>query len=150
MKVHDSLALLVLLGACEPDLPDGWEDAVAVDDFTQDDCDDTGGDPPDLETTVTASEDEPGLRVVGNNVQFRCAQDVEGFYQRSGEAVDVLVQPVDMNPESVLKCDCYYRIEAGIPEEPPATVSLYRRWDLHGQHDGETTLPVLLGTVEVP
>jgi len=144
------LALLGLLVGCAPDLPEGWQDAESVDDFTQDECDDTGGtDPDEVETTVTATADDPGLRVVGEGVFFRCSQDVEGFFRTRGDAVDVLVQPVDMNPRSVAKCDCSYRIEAGIPEEPPATVNLYRRSDHHGQDEGEPNDPTLVGSAEV-
>ena len=145
-----AIIFLSLACACQPDLPEGWENAVAVDDFVQDDCDDTGGTPPDLEASVTASEEEPGIRVVGEDVRFRCAQDVEGFYRNDGETVDVLVQPTNMEPKSVAKCDCYYRIEAGIPEDAPATVSFYRRGDNYGNDEEETNDPVLVGTVEVP
>ena len=147
---RDALTLLVLLGACQPDLPDGWEEAIAVDDFSQDECDDTGGTPPDVEATVTASEDEPGIRLVGEDVRFHCSQEVEGFYRTTSEAIEVLVQPVNMNPSSVVKCDCYYRIEAGIPEDAPATVSLYRRSDHYGNDPVETNVPTLIATVEVP
>ncbi|MBN1337304.1 MAG: hypothetical protein JXB39_15200 [Deltaproteobacteria bacterium] len=139
------VTLLGLLVACAPDLPAGWEDAEGIEDFTQDEC---GGSPYDTgwESTVEANADNPGLRVVGDDLHFRCEQDVEGFYRVDGTAVDVLVQPVDMNPGLVAGCDCLYRVEASIPEEPPATVTLYRRWDnLNDEND-----PVLVGSVEVP
>lgn len=140
---------LLLLAACGPDLPEGWEDAEPVEDFTQDPCDDTGGTPPEVEATVTASVADPGLRVVGDDVRFRCDQAVEAFYQADGETVDVLVQPRNMNPRTVARCDCFYRIEAGIPEASPATVRLYRRSDHYGGDDGESA-PSLVGTAEVP
>ncbi len=144
------IAAIMLLTACRADLPDGWDEAVAVDDFTQDECDDTGGTPPDVEATMDAYEDEPGVRVMGEDLSFRCSQDVEGFYKSDGESVEVLVQPVNMNPRSVTKCDCSYHVEAGIPEEAPIKVSLYRRGDHYGGDDPATNLPTLIGTIEVP
>ena len=136
--------LIVLLLACAPDLPSDWEDAEPVDDFSQEECD---GSPMDTgwASTVSASAGGPGLRVVGDDLPFRCEQEVEGFYRTSGEAVDVLVQPVDMDPRSVAACDCLFRVRAGVPEDPPATVTLYRRWDnINDDND-----PVLVGTAEV-
>lgn len=46
---------------------------------------------------------------------FRYAQPVTGYVRVSGNAVDVLVQPADMNPSSVSKCDCLYDISLHIP-----------------------------------
>ncbi len=141
------LAFLVLPSACGPDvdLPAGWEEAVWIEDFIQYECD---GSPStdDWVSTVIASAIQPGLRVIGDDLPFRCEQDVEGFYRVSGEAVDVLVQPVEMDPDEVARCDCLYRIEAGIPEAPPATVTLYRRWD----NLNVPNRPVLVGSIRVP
>ena len=139
------LTALVLLAGCAPDLPEEWEDARHIDDFTQEECD---GSPMDTgwESTVSASVGTPGLRVVGDNLPFRCEQEVEGFYRVDGDAVDILVQPVNMDPRSVANCDCLYKVEAGIPEDPPATVTLYRRWDSINDENN----PVMVGTVEVP
>ncbi|MBN1337356.1 MAG: hypothetical protein JXB39_15465, partial [Deltaproteobacteria bacterium] len=91
------MTLLMLLGACAPDLPRGWEDAQDIEDFRQEDCE---GSPYDTgwESTVSASAGHPGLQVVGADLPFRCAQDVEGFYRVDGRGVDVLVQPENMDP----------------------------------------------------
>ena len=142
-----SLLLLPLLGtACDLflDLPDGWEDAERVDDFTQHDCE---GSPYDTgwSEQMTAWSADPGIRVEGDPLHFRCEQDVEAFYKVEGGQVDVLIQPIDMNPRVVAGCDCLYRVEAGIPESPPADVTLYRRWDaINDPND-----PVLVGSAEV-
>ncbi len=139
------MTFILALLACGADLPEGWEDAQPVDDFTQSDCD---GSPYDTgwSEAMTASAADPGIRVVGEPVHFRCAQDVEAFYRTASGAIDVLIQPVDMNPKAVAGCDCLYRVEAGIPEAPPAEVSLYRRWD----NINEPNEPVLIGTATVP
>ncbi len=142
------LALLALLGGCDPDIPDlpwSWEDAEDIEDFTQDECEGSVYDD-GWESTVDATADDPGLRVVGDSMPFRCDQEVEGFYRVSGSQVGVLIQPVDMDPDKVAGCDCLYRVEAGIPADPPATVTLYWRHD--NQNDEND--PVLVGSVEVP
>lgn len=148
------LAVLVLtcpIAACGPavDLPEGWEGAVGIEDFIQYACD---GSPSDdgWTSTVTATAIQPGLRVIGNDLPFRCEQEVEGYYRVDGEAVDLLVQPVDMDPEEVAACDCLVEVEAGVPEEPPATVSLYRRSDHYGQNDDAPSVPEWIGSVDVP
>ena len=151
MQMIVYLTLPALLAGCEPDLPEGWEDAVAVDDFTQEECD---GSPMDTgwESTVSATAVDPGIRVVGDNLPFRCEQEVEGFYRAEfldsdpmKHEVAILVQPVDMDPRSVAMCDCLYRVEASVPEAPPAKVYLYRRWDnINDPND-----PVLVGSIEV-
>ena len=116
---------ILALAACHwgADLPAGWEDAESVDDFSQNRCKDDAYDTGAPEA-MSATVGDPGIRVTGDPVHFRCDQEVEGFYKADTETVDVLVQPADMNPRSVAKCDCSYRVEAGIPEDPPATVTL--------------------------
>jgi hypothetical protein len=142
------LTLLALLGACDPaDLPAGWEDAETLDDFSWEESDSGGGgcDDTACEATMSARAAAPGLRVTGEDLPFVGAEPVEGFYRRNGGQVDVLVQPVDMNPDWD-SCIDVIRIEAGIPEDPPATVTLYQR-SHHGQ--GEPNDPVLVGSVGV-
>ncbi len=143
------VTLLALLGGCDPpDLPAGWEEAQALDDFSWEESDTGGGgcDDTACEATMSARAAAPGLRVSGEDLPFVGAEPVEGFYRRNGGQVDVLVQPVDMDPEDD-SCIDVIRIEAGVPEDPPATVTLYRR-SHHEQ--GEPDEPVLVGSVEVP
>lgn len=133
----------LMLAACAPDLPEGWVDAQKIEDLTQSEC---GGDPyGDYEERVEASSQGTSLAVDYLEAHFRCSQDVEGWYREGDAAVDVLVQPVDMNPGSVAKCDCLYEITMTVPVAPPVLLTLYRRWDnLNDDND-----PVEVGSVDV-
>lgn len=141
MRASVLAALLFTVGCA--DLPEGWEDAEPIPDFYQRQC--AGGDPyEDYDERVEASATADAVSVDYLEAHFRCAQDVEGFYKRSGDQVDVLVQPVDMNPSQVAGCDCLYDINMTLPVEPPSTVTVYRRWDnLNSPND-----PVKIATVE--
>lgn len=116
--------------ACGVDLPAGWQDAVPVDSLEQAACE---GSPYDTGVVpeVTADLGSDPLHVDATAVQFRCGQDVEGFWKENGASVEVLVQPVDMNPTSVAACDCLYdlAIDVGTPEGTPEEIVLWRRWD---------------------
>jgi hypothetical protein len=136
----------MLLGAgCGPDLPEGWEDARPVDTLTQTEC--LGIDPYEehderVEGDISSSPLEVSLR----EGHFRCEQEVEGFYKVDGSEVDVLLQPVRMNPKSVAKCDCLYDIDITLSLEvdlAPEALTLYRRWD----NLNEPNDPVEIGTL---
>lgn len=95
---------------------------------------------------MTAESENTAIQVTGDPLHFRCAQQVEGFYQWVDGEVHVLVQPEDMDPSMVAGCDCAYTVRMTVPEAPPATVRLFRRWDdLNDDND-----PVEIGTAEVP
>jgi hypothetical protein len=135
---------LFLFAACDtPDLPEGWEDAERIEDFTQAACDqgDTGA------PVITGEQQDGDVALTVGPVGFRCAQDVEGYWMPTGDAgASVLVQPIDMNPTSVAKCDCLYDLALTIPTATPVTMEVYKRWDRHGDDDPQ---PVAIGTVEV-
>ena len=158
-----SAALLaLLLAGCnfstdsEPDPPPvecspgeigawSWEDAQPIDDFTQEEREGDVISDTAWESSVSASSAAPGLRVAGDYLPFMCGEAVEGFYRKDGEQVIVLVQPVDMEPDKET-CGCLYGVEGGIPEDPPVSVSLYRR-----SHNccGNEYEPELIGCVKV-
>ncbi|HEX6766960.1 MAG TPA: hypothetical protein VF103_15800 [Polyangiaceae bacterium] len=126
------------LGACssddseEPaaaDLPSDWQGAERVTNLMQLDCE---GSP--LEGSNERATFLPGdgsLGVQYEEAHFRCQQDVEGFFKDEGETLDILVQPNEMHPTSVARCDCLYDITMAI--EPLGAgsrqVTLFRRWD---------------------
>lgn len=130
-----ALAMGLLLGGCDsadsadvPDLPSGWEGATLIEGFTQKACE---GSPYDGPAAVVTTVGIPGaVSIDYEHAAFRCSQDVEGYVRRSDGAFDVLVQPVEMDPDSVAKCDCLYDIVMDIPAEARAyTVTLYQRGD---------------------
>lgn len=126
------------------DLPDGWDGASSIADFSQSACSDAD---PYGETNerVEAEAASGAIAVDYLGAPFRCSQDVEGFFRTNGDAVDVLVQPVHMNPSSVAKCDCLYEIHMTVPVAPLAALTLYRRWDnINDPND-----PVEIGSVQV-
>lgn len=139
----------VALAACgtgdnpgnDPDLPGGWDDAMRLDSLSQSECAGTPGDEPE---NVSATGRPDGLHIDYRRAPFRCSQAVEGFVRRRDAATDVLIQPVEMHPTSVAKCDCVYDI--GFTLEIPMehhTVSVFRRAD----ELNDDTNPVLAGTL---
>jgi hypothetical protein len=62
------------------------------------------------------------------DAHFRCQQSVEGFYKDKDGKLDVLVQPVDMHPSSVTRCDCLYDINVVVEGlgSGTRTVTLFR------------------------
>jgi hypothetical protein len=77
---------------------------------------------------VDVESAEGGSAFDWSNAHFRCAQDVGGFYRMDGETVEVLIQPVDMNPSEVARCDCLYDVSFEVPERATSW-ALWRRWD---------------------
>jgi hypothetical protein len=151
--------LLLALAACTdatygvPDLPETWADAQHIARFTQGPCNCAApGGPPE---TIEASANDGSIDVSYAHAAFRCQQDVEGYVRQDGEAIDVLVQPINLNPVFLSKCDCQYDVAMTIPAAKrgryPAgayRLSVYRRWD----NVNEPNDPLEIGSamVEVP
>jgi uncharacterized protein involved in high-affinity Fe2+ transport len=110
------------------DLPQGWEQATLIEDFHQSAC---NGSPYDgTPEAMTASANENSVHIAYEPAHFRCAQTVQGFVKKGAGTVDVLVQPVDMNPASVAKCDCLYGLDMNVPADSGGySITVYRRWD---------------------
>jgi hypothetical protein len=118
------------VGACSStDLPDGWENAARVKNFVQQVC--PGGATDFADERASFEGGTGSIGVDYHDARFRCAQNVEGFFKASGDDVDILVQPIDMHPDSVAGCDCGYNISFLV--EPVSSgmrqTTLYRRWD---------------------
>jgi hypothetical protein len=81
--------------------------------------------------TAAHAAGEGRLRVEYLDAHFRCDQRVTAFAKVTGSNVDVLVQPVDMSPSAVAKCDCLYNIAFEVPRLAAGTyeVTIHRRWD---------------------
>lgn len=123
---------IALLGACTQ-LPAEWRSADEAEGFTQSACTANVSqlEPRGGEQLAVQPADGGRLRVEYHNAHFRCEQRVTGYVRVSGSSVDVLVQPADMNPSSVAKCDCLYDVRLEVPRLGPGTydVTLHRRWD---------------------
>ncbi|HEX7479966.1 MAG TPA: hypothetical protein VF331_19340 [Polyangiales bacterium] len=127
--------LMVMVSACgsadaAADLPAGWSGAERITQFTQMECGGHPGIPGAPPEAIQAVGTVNGLDVDYEHANFRCDQQVEGFARRTGPALDMLVQPIDMHPVNVAGCDCSYHIKASIRVEVGTfKVSVYRRWD---------------------
>lgn len=153
------LGLVLSLAACSSteatapaaDLPSSFTGALRLTDFHQAECDGSpyGDAGSALRERIEGTVEGHSILATYVGAHFRCAQDVEGFVRTSASALDVLVQPVDMNPASIAKCDCLYRITFSVPAtEGHHVLSLYRRWDHKSGSDQPTRIGSL--TVDVP
>lgn len=127
------LVFALFSGACSSsdssDLPEGWGGANRVKSLVQEVCPNSDMDFAD--ESASFSGDTGSVGVLYQDAHFRCEQDVDGFFKTAGDAVDILVQPIDMNPKSTAGCDCGYNITFVVDpvSSGPHMVSLYRRWD---------------------
>lgn len=134
--------MLLLLSSCALiDLPAGWEDAEAIEAFEQSACGDTGA------VVLTATAADGGVDLGAGPVMARCQQALEGYWQPAGEgAAEVLIQPVDMRPDSVTKCACSYDLSMLVPTPAPVTLEVFQRGDRYGSD--EEPEPWSLGTAQ--
>ncbi|XXT14968.1 hypothetical protein WME94_32440 [Sorangium sp. So ce429] len=138
--------MLVLVGCGGADLPEGWEDAEAIEGLTQSECLASAYDAT-VKETLAATPANGAVRLDYRAAHFRCEQEVEGFVRTAGGKVEVLVQPAEMDPSAVVRCDCRYDIGMKIDglDKGAVTVELYRRWD----NINEPNEPVKVGSVDV-
>ncbi|AUX34148.1 hypothetical protein SOCE836_063160 [Sorangium cellulosum] len=137
---------MLLAVGCGADLPEGWEDAEAIEGLTQSECTASAYDTT-VKETLAATPERGAVHIDYGAGHFRCAQEVEGFVRIAGGKVGVLVQPVDMDPSAVAGCDCRYDIGMTIKglSKGAVAVDLYRRWD----NLNEPNDPVKIGSAEV-
>ncbi|WP_437718284.1 hypothetical protein WMF45_18800 [Sorangium sp. So ce448] len=140
------VAALLVVGCGGADLPEGWEDAEAIEGLTQSECK-AGVSEDTVQEALVATPERGAVHIEYRAAQFRCDQEVEGFVRIADSRVDVLVQPVDMDPGSVAGCDCRYDIDMAIKglSKGAFAVELYRRWDnINDPND-----PKKIGSTEV-
>ncbi|WP_438013794.1 hypothetical protein WMF18_22980 [Sorangium sp. So ce315] len=140
------IGMLLGIGCGGADLPEGWEDATAIEGLTQSECKASAYDET-VKETLAATPERGAVRLDYGAAHFRCDQEVEGFVRIAGGKMDVLVQPVDMDPGAVAGCDCRYDIGMTIEglSKGAVAVELYRRWD----NLNEPNDPVKIGAAEV-
>jgi hypothetical protein len=110
------------------DLPEGWKDAAPIESFQQSACDGSPYEGAREQAEFSAASGR--IRVSYDPAHFRCSQSVEGFVKIGDDGAAILVQPIDMNPSSVARCDCLYTIDLDFAVAPGRyEVTLDRRWD---------------------
>jgi hypothetical protein len=85
-----------------------------------------------FDTPESLSHSGPGaeLTVIYEHAHFRCEQPVEAYLREEAQSLELLVQPIDMNPDAVAGCDCRYQISMQISLDSDAhQLTLFRRWD---------------------
>jgi hypothetical protein len=142
MRALIGLGLALGMGfaaGCGPDLPSGWEEAELVAELKQSPCGDGGSTPTGIGTgtgTGTVADQvsvqfEDPVHVEYLGAIFRCAQEVEAYALADGDRLDLLVQPVDMHPSEVARCDCAYDVTMDVAEYEgvPTEVRVFQRGD---------------------
>lgn len=138
------LPLVIACGEDGPDLPEGWEEAEPILEFEQSDC---GADPSEgYETGINVQVSSGAADVTWTNQPFRCEQPVEAYIRREGAGIDVLVQPVEIHPEEVVRCDCLYDLGMGFNmSDSETSITFYTRND----EAGGPSSPSRIGTVTI-
>jgi hypothetical protein len=127
------------------DLPPGWEAAERIEELVQHPCGGNALSGEQNEVLMVSATDR-GIDVAYDHAHFRCVQDVEAFAKRGAGHLDILVQPIDMNPSAVAGCDCLYDISMSMPMTSGSyRLSLYRRWD----NLNKPNAPVGIGSFDV-
>ena len=130
------------LVACGSDLPDGWDDAVTVDEFAADEIGETDWDDPELDQVhISGNLDRLEAAYLGS---FPCTTALEGFQRIDGTDIDLLVQPTDLHPDAVAGSDCTFDIDFTVVglDEGTYHVAIHRR---DSDAVDETMAAVLVG-----
>src|SRR5688572_19125291 len=123
---------LVTLAGCT--LPPGFHGALPVADLEQSGCSPTGATAPYGTTTAVQGvyAFSPGvgrLRVNWAGAPFACDAVLEGWSKKHGDALDLLVAPVDREPAG--DCECPWNLLIDV-EDLPSSVQLLvtvHAWD---------------------
>jgi hypothetical protein len=110
------------------DLPPGWEGSEELS-LAGWDCTTPVGSPPAIEIASRAE----GLQVVLHRLAKRCNQDLCAFAREDDAATMVLIQPREMHPEAVTRCDCPAEVAFVLPSrESRGTLAIWYRNDSYG------------------
>ena len=114
-------------------LPGTWADATLMVNLKQAPCNE---DMTELFESVPKASTKvlnENLIITYPNAHFRCDQSVQAFVKETKNGYSVLIQPTEMNPVFVAKCDCGYNLEATIPNAQSKTLRLFHRGDNFGK-----------------
>lgn len=139
-----------------PDLPADWKQAVHIEDFRQSDCSESVDDAEDSIAARPGDGDNAGkIEVDYEHAAFRCQQDLEAYVRKTDQTLDVLVQPINLNPPFIARCSCRYQLSFVLPGPKPERypagnyrVNVFRRSDNINQPNDPA--PVGGAEVELP
>ena len=116
----------------DDNLPGTWADATLIADVKQASCNEDMTQI--IESIPKASTQflNDNLVITYPNAHFRCDQNVQAFLKQINNTYAVLIQPTEMNPVLVAKCDCGYNIEVTIPNAKLKDLRLFHRGDNFG------------------
>jgi hypothetical protein len=84
-------------------------------------------------STLDVTDKGGTLAVTVKDVSFRCQQSLCAYATDSGATTRVLVQPCDLHPTNVVRCDCLYDVTFTLPARADRTaVEVYKRFDFYG------------------
>jgi hypothetical protein len=87
------------------------------------------------------------ISAIAREVTFRCDQAAHALIRRGSKEVEVLVEPLDMDPKNIPKCICNYDVEFDIDGLSKGTYALtvFHR----GDHQWDTQDAVRIGSASV-
>lgn len=142
MNRFESAALTVVVLAMTscggPELPLGWSDAREVA-LEQSACDSSDPMSP-VDHAVHVYLRDARLHVEAT-VSARCSQELCAYRQRVGDTEQFLIQPCDMHPGSVAKCNCPYRL--GLSTKNARTEQLVELYQRSDAYVGDPGLPLV-------
>ena len=132
------VVFLVVTSCGGPELPLGWSDAREIA-LEQSSCSASEPSSP-IDHAVLAFLRDARLHVE-TTVRARCSQELCAYRQRRGETEQFLLQPCEMHPDQVAKCDCPYRLTMSTKNErAEQDVELYQRSDAYAGDPGPALL----------
>ena len=113
-------------------LPGIWAKATPIENFTQASCNEDMEQVMENAPKASTKIENGDLILTYPNAHFRCDQAVQGFVKQTDNGYSVLIQPAEMNPGMVAKCDCGYTLEAKLPHVKSNDIRVFHRGDNHG------------------
>jgi hypothetical protein len=133
-------------GGASDTLPADWTGAQALT-IEQSQCKGSA-DGTTATSTLDVTDTGGMLAVAITNLSFRCQQSLCAYVTDRGATTRVLLQPCDLHPTNVVRCDCWYDVTFTLPARADRTaVEVYKRFDFYGATTPPT--PTLAATAPV-
>ena len=114
-------------------LPITWEDALLIENMKQTSCNEDMTQVLESVPKASTTFQNNNLVITYPNAHFRCDQNVQAFVKQTKHEYAVLIQPTEMNPMFVAKCDCGYNLETTILNAKSKELRLFHRRDNVGR-----------------